>query len=85
MALSQGDRIDTFSIGLKYTIFLISQHDTIKTSAGISVEISSELIIPSYVADIVQPAAIEELQVMFMYNNVTGIITPPNRDQKIKT
>ena len=47
--------------------------DTIKTSSGIS----------SFVADFVQPAAIEELQVMFMYNNVTGIIK--NRDQKIKT
>ena len=40
----------------------------LKTSSGISVEISSESIIPSlyrFVADIVQPAAIEGLQVMF--------------------
>ena len=65
MALSQGDRIDTFSIGLKYTNFFISQHDTMKTSSEISVAISSESIIPSFVADIVQPAAIEGLQVMF--------------------
>ena len=65
MALSQGDRIDTFSIGLKYTNFFISQHDTIETSSGISVEISNESIIGSFVADIVQPASIEGLQVMF--------------------
>ena len=65
MALSQGDRIDTFSIGLKHTNFFISQRDTIKNSSGISVEISNKSIIPSFVADIVQPAAIEGLQVMF--------------------
>ena len=49
----------------------------LKTSSGISIEISNELIIPSFVADFVQPAAIEELQVMFMYNNETGIINSP--------
>ena len=65
MALSQGDRIDTFSIGLKYTNLFISQHKTIKTTSGISIEISSDSIIESFVVDIVQPAAIEELQVMF--------------------